>query len=183
MWCRNAAMPLNPERWNPASLVTAAAAAAAHSRRLKERQTPSCATKCAASSNCEDDPLSPHMPEELKSRRATEYDGERRSDVDRSRSSIHACLHARNHQCMCNDSQKFFAKSCTTKLAVYACSKLTSSYVYQATHTVFQHNNINRRTAVAFARFSVGTDRRRQSVEITNARKPTDALQDRTSST
>ena len=58
MWCRNAAMPLNPERWNPASLVTAAAAAAAHSRRLKERQTPSCATKCAASSNCEDDPLS-----------------------------------------------------------------------------------------------------------------------------
>ena len=84
---------------------------------------------------------------------------------------------------MCNDSQKFFAKSCTTKLAVYACSKLTSSYVYQATHTVFQHNNINRRTAVAFSRFSVGTDRCRQSVEITNARKPTDALQDRTSST
>ena len=84
---------------------------------------------------------------------------------------------------MCNDPQKFFAKSCTTKRAVYACSKLTSSYAYQATHTVFQYNNINRRTAVAFARFSVGTDRRRQSVETTNARKPTDALQDRTSST
>ena len=111
MWCRNAAMPLNPERWNPASLVTAAAAAAAHSRRLKERQTPSCATKCAASSNCEDDPLSPHMPEELKSRRATEYDGERRSDVDRLRSLIHALY-------MCNDSQKFFAKSYTTNLAI-----------------------------------------------------------------